>query len=83
MLQTMDPNLSEEGWGPRKPRQHLREWLEEQINSEKYPGLLWIDRERRIFQMPWKHNGRADWQEEDGLIFKVRDRWFSPRDCWQ
>lgn len=53
-----------------KVRQRLKPWLEAKINSGRFPGLQWVDKEQGIFRITWKHGGRADWSEQDALIFK-------------
>ena len=40
--------------------------------SDKFPGLKWMNTEKTIFRIPWKHAGKFSWREEDCLIFKVR-----------
>lgn len=51
----------------------LRQWLIEQIDSRRYPGLIWEDNEKSIFRIPWKHAGKQDYnREEDAALFKVR-----------
>jgi len=52
-------------------RQRLRPWLESRINSGQIPGLTWLNVEKQIFRVPWKHGGKHDWNEQDSLIFKV------------
>ncbi|XP_057713267.1 interferon regulatory factor 4a isoform X1 [Corythoichthys intestinalis] len=50
----------------------LRQWLIDQINSEKYPGLVWENHEKTIFRIPWKHAGKQDYnKEEDAALFKA------------
>lgn len=50
----------------------LRQWLIEQIDSRKYPGLIWENAEKSIFRIPWKHAGKQDYnREEDAALFKV------------
>jgi len=50
----------------------LPSWLEEQISSEKYRGLKWMDRGKMTFTVPWKHASRHGWnQNEDAKIFKA------------
>lgn len=50
----------------------LRQWLIEQIDSNKYPGLVWENEEKSIFRIPWKHAGKQDYnREEDAALFKV------------
>lgn len=52
-------------------RQRMRPWLESKVESGQIPGLAWIDREKKIFRVPWKHGGKHDWNEADSTIFKV------------
>ncbi|XP_064423414.1 interferon regulatory factor 7 [Latimeria chalumnae] len=47
-------------------------WLIEQINSGEYPGLCWLNLDRTIFRVPWKHHSRKDICDRDYKIFK---RW--------
>ncbi|XP_076856826.1 interferon regulatory factor 9 isoform X2 [Brachyhypopomus gauderio] len=50
----------------------LRSWLVEQVNSRKYPGLVWDNPEKTMFRIPWKHAGKQDFRsEEDAAIFKA------------
>lgn len=51
-------------------RQRMRPWLESKVESGQIPGLAWIDREKKIFRVPWKHGGKHDWNEADSTIFK-------------
>lgn len=52
----------------------LRQWLIEQVDSGKYPGLVWENDEKSIFRIPWKHAGKQDYnRDEDAALFKVRD----------
>lgn len=52
----------------------MRPWLEAKIESGKIPGLQWIDKNKKIFKVPWKHGGKHDWNEQDSQIFKVNFR---------
>ncbi|XP_040183443.1 interferon regulatory factor 3-like isoform X2 [Rana temporaria] len=52
-----------------KPR--IIPWLEEQINSQSYPGLQWTNLEQTQFQIPWKHWLRQDKCEDDVKIFEA------------
>lgn len=50
----------------------LRQWLIEQVDTGKYPGLVWVDRDRTTFRIPWKHAGKQDYnRDEDAALFKV------------
>ncbi|XP_016114492.1 interferon regulatory factor 4-like [Sinocyclocheilus grahami] len=50
----------------------LRQWLIEQVDTGKYPGLVWEDRERTVFHIPWKHAGKQDYnRDEDAALFKA------------
>lgn len=50
----------------------LRQWLIEQIDSRRYPGLVWENDEKSIFRIPWKHAGKQDYnREEDAALFKA------------
>ncbi|KAB5571321.1 hypothetical protein PHYPO_G00223660 [Pangasianodon hypophthalmus] len=52
-------------------RMRMRPWLEEQINSSKIPGLKWVNREKKIFQIPWMHAARHGWDvEKDAPLFR-------------
>ncbi|CAM9281071.1 unnamed protein product [Lampetra planeri] len=51
-------------------RMRMRPWLEEQINSCQIPGLRWVNKEKRIFQIPWMHAARHGWDlEKDAPLF--------------
>uniref|UniRef100_A0A8C4RIC9 Interferon regulatory factor 2-like n=2 Tax=Erpetoichthys calabaricus TaxID=27687 RepID=A0A8C4RIC9_ERPCA len=52
-------------------RLRLRPWLEEQIRSNKYPGLQWVDESTGTFQIPWKHAARHGWNiDKDASLFR-------------
>ncbi|XP_028271417.1 interferon regulatory factor 2 isoform X2 [Parambassis ranga] len=51
-------------------RMRMRPWLEEQINSCQIPGLKWVNKEKKIFQIPWMHAARHGWDlEKDAPLF--------------
>lgn len=50
----------------------LRQWLIDQIDSGKYPGLIWENEDKTIFRIPWKHAGKQDYnRDEDAALFKA------------
>ncbi|XP_062909317.1 interferon regulatory factor 1-like isoform X2 [Mobula hypostoma] len=52
-------------------RMRMRPWLELEINSKKIPGLCWINKEKQLFQIPWKHAARHGWNlETDACLFR-------------
>nr|ADZ46234.1 interferon regulatory factor 1 [Protopterus annectens] len=54
-------------------RMRMRPWLEMQIESNNIPGLVWVNKEQNIFQIPWKHAARHGWDlQKDACIFQ---RW--------
>lgn len=55
-------------------RQRMRPWLEAKIEAGQIRGLEWIDRNQKIFKVPWKHGGKHDWNEQDSQIFKARNK---------
>ncbi|XP_056626561.1 interferon regulatory factor 3 isoform X3 [Triplophysa dalaica] len=55
-------------------------WLYDQIQSERYPGVCWKNKERTTFSIPWKHASRQDSNNDDGLIFKAWAQTSTARD---
>ncbi|XP_023284752.1 interferon regulatory factor 4 [Seriola lalandi dorsalis] len=50
----------------------LRQWLIDQVDCGKYPGLVWENDEKTIFRIPWKHAGKQDYnRDEDAALFKA------------
>ncbi|XP_067410673.1 interferon regulatory factor 4-like [Emydura macquarii macquarii] len=57
-----------------EPGAHMRlkEWIIAQIDSGRYPGLRWENREKTLFRIPWKHAAKQDYrQQEDAALFKA------------
>ncbi|CAL8399097.1 unnamed protein product [Boreogadus saida] len=52
-------------------RMKMRPWLENMIESNKVPGLSWVDKDQKMFAITWKHAARHGWQvEKDASLFK-------------
>ncbi|XP_037835161.1 interferon regulatory factor 1b isoform X2 [Kryptolebias marmoratus] len=52
-------------------RMRMRPWLEKMIESNSIPGLTWVDKDRKIFSIPWKHAARHGWElDKDASLFK-------------
>ncbi|KAM9817514.1 interferon regulatory factor 2-like [Neosynchiropus ocellatus] len=52
-------------------RLRMRQWLEEQIDSGCYPGVIWLDQPEKVFQIPWKHAARHGWSlDRDATLFQ-------------
>uniref|UniRef100_A0A8C8RXX1 Interferon regulatory factor 9 n=1 Tax=Pelusios castaneus TaxID=367368 RepID=A0A8C8RXX1_9SAUR len=51
----------------------LRQWVVEQVESGRFPGLVWDDLPARtMFRIPWKHAGKQDFRhDEDAAFFKA------------
>lgn len=54
-------------------RQLLRPWLEDRLNRGSIPGFAWVDKERQLFRIPWKHRSKNDWTPDNCTIFRVGD----------
>lgn len=53
-------------------RLRMRPWLENIINSGKYPGVEWLDEEQKMFRLPWKHASRNGWtMNRDACLFQA------------
>ncbi|KAG9332098.1 hypothetical protein JZ751_015874 [Albula glossodonta] len=58
--------------GRIRSTRRLRSWLVDQVNSDRYPGLMWDDAAKTMFRIPWKHAGKQDFRsDEDAAIFKA------------
>ncbi|KAM8834946.1 interferon regulatory factor 1b isoform 3-T3 [Synchiropus picturatus] len=52
-------------------RQRMRQWLEDKINSNSITGLTWIDKDKTMFTIPWKHAARHGWEmSKDACLFR-------------
>lgn len=51
----------------------LRQWTVEQVESQRFPGLVWDDPPAKtMFRIPWKHAGKQDFRhDEDAAFFKA------------
>ncbi|KAJ8339657.1 hypothetical protein SKAU_G00342900 [Synaphobranchus kaupii] len=58
--------------GRVRSTRRLRSWMVDQVNSGRYPGLMWDDVAKTMFRIPWKHAGKQDFRsDEDAAIFKA------------
>ncbi|XP_072127682.1 uncharacterized protein [Mobula birostris] len=46
-------------------------WLITQVDSGQYPGLCWVNKEKRQFRIPWKHCLRQNISSDDVKIFEA------------
>ncbi|KAJ4929861.1 hypothetical protein JOQ06_018882 [Pogonophryne albipinna] len=54
-------------------RERMRQWLENQIELCTVSGLNWVDKDLKMFSIPWKHAARHGWEmDKDACLFK---RW--------
>lgn len=51
-------------------RVRMRKWLINQVSSGRYIGLKWIDKDKTLLRIPWKHGSRSGWSVEDGKLFE-------------
>ncbi|XP_072359980.1 uncharacterized protein [Scyliorhinus torazame] len=50
----------------------LKQWMIQQVDSDKYPGLVWEDRKLGMFRIPWKHANHQDYRhDKDAAIFEA------------
>uniref|UniRef100_A0A2D4HT07 IRF tryptophan pentad repeat domain-containing protein n=1 Tax=Micrurus lemniscatus lemniscatus TaxID=129467 RepID=A0A2D4HT07_MICLE len=69
--------------GTQKPL--LVPWLIEQLNNQRYPGVSWLNLEKTLFRVPWKHASRQSINPRDFQIFEdwaiARHLYNPERDC--
>ncbi|CAJ1063447.1 interferon regulatory factor 1b isoform X1 [Xyrichtys novacula] len=52
-------------------RMRMRPWLEKMIESNSITGLSWVDKDKTMFSIPWKHAARHGWEmDKDACLFK-------------
>ncbi|XP_066502296.1 interferon regulatory factor 1b [Hoplias malabaricus] len=52
-------------------RMRMRPWLENKIDSNTINGLVWVDKDQKMFSIPWKHAARHGWEmDKDACLFK-------------
>ncbi|XP_041656478.1 interferon regulatory factor 1b [Cheilinus undulatus] len=52
-------------------RMRMRPWLEKMIESKSITGLTWVDKDKTMFSIPWKHAARHGWEmDKDACLFK-------------
>ena len=52
-------------------RLRLKPWLKKEIDAGIVPGLKWVDRNKQIFQVAWKHASRHGWSlDTDACLFQ-------------
>ena len=59
---------------PHDKQNRLRPWLEHKLDTGDCPGLEWINKEERIFKIPWVHDRDAT-DEQKPIVFKVFVDW--------
>ncbi|XP_057676871.1 interferon regulatory factor 1b [Corythoichthys intestinalis] len=53
-------------------REKMRPWLVRMIESKSVAGLTWLDKEKTMFSIPWKHAARHGWDmNKDASLFKM------------
>lgn len=58
--------------GKTRSTRKLRNWVVEQLESGKFPGVCWEDAQKTMFRIPWKHAGKQDFREDqDAAFFKA------------
>lgn len=50
-------------------RQRLRPWLKSLLDNNTIQDMCWINEDRTMFKIPWKHGGKQDWTPKEGEVF--------------
>lgn len=49
----------------------MKNWIIQQVNSGKFPGLEWVNKEKTKFKVPWRHAKKKGYnRERDAALFK-------------
>jgi len=48
----------------------LRPWLMQQVQIQCYTGLEWLDKNKTLLRIPWKHGSRNGWSVKDCKLFE-------------
>lgn len=51
-------------------RMRFREWLISKLDSGEITGVQWLDKQKGVFKIPWKHGSGRNWCPTDANIFK-------------
>ncbi|XP_058035501.1 interferon regulatory factor 3 isoform X2 [Ahaetulla prasina] len=54
--------------GTQKPL--IVPWLIERLDNQQYPGVSWLNSEKTLFRIPWKHASRQSINPKDFQIFE-------------
>ena len=51
--------------------ERMRDWLIRMINSDRFPGLVWLDQDKTVFKVPWIHAKKRGYdRKRDAALFK-------------
>lgn len=56
--------------GQGQSRMLMREWLEVNADCGCMSGLKWLDKDRGLVQIAWKHGSRSGWNRSDVEVFE-------------
>ena len=63
----VEPRSDQENERPER----MRDWLIRIINSGRFPGLEWLDKDKTIFKVPWIHAKKRGYNKErDAALFR-------------